>query len=187
MSKKNIIIIVVAVTLLIAGGLVAYALMQKQSDSSNNNTNNNGSQDSNGAMGEVSTNLQSLLTGPSNRVCTYSDQEGSGTVYVAGDDRLRVDYSSTDPEQPAGSMIMTKDKVYTWELGAQEGFTMPAYEGSTDGNAGSGEYDFTEEDAVDVNKDYNFSCDNWSVDSSQFTPPASVEFNDIEAMMREVQ
>jgi hypothetical protein len=186
MSKKKVIIILVVAALLIAGGVIAYILTQ-QSNSNNNTSNGSSDQSQNDSStaSEVSATLRSLFTGSDNRVCTYSDLESSGTVYSAGDDRLRVDYSSTDPTQPAGGMIMTSDKVYIWDIETQEGYIMPAYQGVAEGSEAADESVYNDEEALDVDKDYNFSCSNWSVDSSTFTPPASIEFTDIEAMMRD--
>jgi hypothetical protein len=188
MNKKSIIAIVVAAVVAVAIGLVAFIWSQQSGNNANTGNNDNGGSvnqsDDSWALGDVSASLESLFSGNVNRVCTYSDDETSGTMYVAGE-RLRVEYTSTHPDQSDGGMILKDGKVYSWDNESMQGVVMEQVKDGedVDGNTSSGGID--EDSAFELNEDYNLNCKRWTVDQSKFNLPNNVEFHDLDEYIRQ--
>jgi hypothetical protein len=79
-------------------------------------------------------------------------------------------------------MIVDGKTSYSWAEGQDTGYKMDFAAMKTDSMKGS---DMSQnQTAVDVNKNYNFKCSNWSVDTSKFTLPTGVTFKDMAEMMQ---
>ncbi len=185
--NKKVLIGVIVVILIAAGGWFAYSKSNEKDDAQARTDANTAENSNDDSIFDSSANTLRGLLGFKNAVCTYSDQEGSGTIYIANEDRMRYNFTSTNPEQPSGSMIMSDGTQYIWEDATKEGFTMRYNPNDArDEAAGSNATDQNEE-SVDLDQEYNFSCEKWSVDQSVFTPPSDVTFTDMEALLQQQQ
>lgn len=175
--NKKLIIALAAVVVIAAGGFFAYTQMNKDdADTSNASTTNKTATDAkdSGVIPSGKNTLRNLLGLNNSIMCTYSDQESSGTVYIAGENRMRYNYTSTNPEHGDGSMIVVNDTVYVWQKDATEGMKMTQQ--STFDNDDSTASDEVDDEGVDVNEEMDFKCDKWSVNNDVFTPPSNVNF-----------
>lgn len=187
MNKKLLAIIIAVV--LIGGGVAAYMLTrEKASDESGASIRSSLSEsDNDGLVDEAVGSIRSLFNAGKSQVCTYSNGEESGTLYIT-DGNLRADMTSTNPEHPASGMIMTKEKQYFWDATTKEGYITqfsPDQNETTDTT--NGETEYQSEDTQDIDHEYNYSCQKWNVDGSLFTPPADIQFTDMAALMQQLQ
>ncbi len=182
MNKK--LIILIAAIVIIAGGAAAYFLLgDKKDDKTAANGQNQSSNATNDeAMSFTDSTIGKLLGAGVARKCTYSDQSSSGTIYLTNNNRMRVDYTSTDPDEGNGGMIMTSNRQYIWDADSKEGITLAYDPAAAEGNT-SDESD--SDQGVDMDQEYNFSCSVWIVSESMLTPPADINFVDMEAMMQQ--
>lgn len=107
-----------------------------------------------------------------------SNTETTGSTYV-GNGKMRGDYTSVVAGKTIVShMIMVDQNIYSWMDGQTTGFKMKAGQentsSTTQGQTGK---------ALDIEQKVNYSCENWSEDLSQFTPPASITFSDFSDMI----
>jgi uncharacterized protein YxeA len=178
--NKNVMIAVVAAVVVVGGG-TAYMLTRPDDASTNNNqtsqTDNNQQASEQQKQSEQGS-IQSFLAAGNNKRCTYTEGDTSGTIYFASNKRMRMDYQSTGDNPANGSMIVSDTQQHIWDNTTKEGFIMAfkPTEGSSNSTATS------QNQAVDVNKSYNFSCESWQVDESKFTPPTDVKFTDLKAL-----
>lgn len=181
--NKKLIIICIAAIVIIGGGAAAYVL---NNNSKNNKTSSSTNQDQSSNTTPNETNVaestvSKLLSAGLAKKCTYSDASTSGTIYIATNNRMRADYTSTGSEMNSGSMILTDNKHYIWDNATKEGIMMSYDPSST--SSDSDNPDGTQ--SVDMNQEYSFNCNLWVVDDSLLTPPADVNFVDMAAMMQE--
>lgn len=122
--------------------------------------------------------------------CTYSYADemgsGSGTSYFA-DGKMRVDATmSTDEGTMDTHMINDGSYVYTWSVDGADRFAMKMP--VPDETMVAEDYDTPEmgsESQVSMDQSVEYECDRWSVDTSVFVPPSSVEFMDFGTMMQD--
>jgi hypothetical protein len=186
MSKKLIITIVVFV-LLLGGAAAAYFV-------SNNNDNNQQAENTENTSQTTSgdqTSLKSLLAQNRNLTCSYSGTDGSGnqnsgTVYIAGE-RVRGNFVLVYPDgkQYKSNMIQDGTYMYLWEDGSVEGFRydISKFRGEDDANKD----DSPQNQGIDQDQQFNFDCQNWTVDESKFQVPANVNFADFSAQIEQSQ
>ena len=184
MDKKFIIIIAAVVVIL--GSAAAYLLTRDTDNSTSNNSQEQSSNSSKSteAMGETESTIAKLLGAGVSRECTYSDQSSSGKIYFANNNRMRMDFTSTDPDEGNGGMIITSERQYVWDTDSKEGFSTTYEPSSTEDHSTHSE-DADTAESMDMDKPYNFSCSNWSVDQAMFTPPADISFVDMDALMHD--
>lgn len=120
--------------------------------------------------------LKSLIESGKTRKCTYETNEGgfktSGVMYSANN-KMRGDISvdmNSEGMQTLTHMIYDGGTSYVWSDDSPTGFKM-----SLDQSAQVE----TQNKSVDLDKDYNFKCESWSVDNSKFELPGGVQFNDM--------
>ncbi len=120
--------------------------------------------------------LKSLIESGKTRKCTYQSNEGgvstSGVMYSANN-KMRGDITIELPETKSQSvtrMIYDGGTSYVWTDDSKTGSKM-----SLDQSAQVE----TKNQSVDLNKDYNFKCEDWSVDQSKFELPSDVQFSDM--------
>lgn len=182
-KSKSLIITAVVIFALIGGAL--YLTLGKSSTTPNQEA---------GIMEEktqtteemVKGSLKSLFGVGKNVTCTVNDveNEGSGTVYVAGN-KIRGDFTSKIDEKTVEShFIQDEEFSYLWSSEMEEGIKMKADLG-TEKTAVSDNKDtqVSNTETVDLNKEVDYKCSNWSVDNSKFTPPANIKFSDISNLM----
>ena len=118
--------------------------------------------------------------------CTFSftddDQTMTGTVYVAGEKKMRSDYEMiTDNQTIKSSMINDGDILYTWSNMMPQGIKMNMKEMENlkqEDTAAGGE------NLEQWNENMDFKCVKWSVDKDLFEPPKDMEFLDWTEMIK---
>jgi hypothetical protein len=128
------------------------------------------------ASGESS--IRTLLSLGKNVRCDIKTADSAGVAYVAGN-RVRADFEVTASASTADDahMISTGEHIYVWS--GSQGMKMLA----TDANAnGSAQTQGNTQTGLDTKIEY--TCTDWNVDETKFTPPVSVNFTDVSAMIR---
>jgi len=127
------------------------------------------------AQSAVPKTLKALLALGLDQQCTYSyeDENGkvSGTTYLSGQN-ISSDFETSDKDNNTvkGHMIKIGSEAYVWTDGMPQGIKMKLdAEGS---NPQADKY-------VDTDRETNYECRTWPVDSSKFTPPTTVSFMDL--------
>jgi len=171
--NKNIIIAVVILILLAAGG---FLFLNKSGTSPLQN-----SRTATGTSQKSS--LKALLGLGTNQKCSYSDQESgsSGTLYL-GNGNARGDFLTTANGSEQGShMIIDGQSMYVWTEGENQGFMMKrdAIEDIQENSAGNAPK------TVDINEEVDYDCSSWSPDSSMFSAPSNVTFQDYSSIMQD--
>lgn len=125
--------------------------------------------------------LKALLTVNDPQKCTFADNtdagDTSGTVYVANG-KMRGDFVATTDAGPMNShMVVVNNTGYIWSDGMQDGFkiSLDAMEDAQDTQ--------NQNTAVDLDKEVDYSCENWRADESMFNLPANITFSDMNEMM----
>lgn len=172
-------VIIIALLLLGVGG---YFLFSKnlgapaQNQTTNSNDTSTKAQD-NSAMSS----LIDLVTSGKTTQCTFDVATNSGssrgTLFIAGE-KMRGDFETTTEDGKTSQMYMIRDNdmYYVWggELpsGIKMTFDVDQLKTSTQAN----QY-------VDLNTKADYSCSDWTTDTSKFIPPSNIKFTDISAMM----
>lgn len=121
--------------------------------------------------------------------CTFAHtdtkgNETNGTVYISGKN-MRGDFTMMmNGKETQSHMIRKDDTNYMWTSAMPQGMMMKitAEDASVFGNADTQKnMGMSDTDPID------FSCDDWSVDESQFEPPEDVKFTDMSAQMESMK
>lgn len=104
--------------------------------------------------------------------CTFTHETETvtsrGTVYVYGEN-IRGDFESDTQGITVDSHMITSDGfIYTWSPIAPTGYKVPY---SLETGTGNGSSEFRQP--------YDFRCDPWAVDESQFIIPSDTTFTDV--------
>lgn len=189
MSSKVIIAIVVALAVIGGGAFII----------TNNGNDENGSQASTASSdspkqgddaAEIST-IKELVSRNKDVTCTFSgtEQDGaknSGTVYVSKG-RMNGDFILEPAGKPVQKSHIIQDGTYqyVWIDGKSEGtkIKLSAMESLVDEEKAKQQA----QQPVDQDKKFDFSCSDWNVDESVFTPPSNVTFSDLSAQLEQAQ
>ncbi len=134
--------------------------------------------------------IQSLLSAGQSVSCTItypSDKGGySGTTYVSGN-KVRADFTIKDA---SGKMMYShtiQDGTYgyIWTDGVAQG-TKIKVDTMTKTPPTTGSQPSTQSQNVDLNAQLDMKCSAWSPDASMFTPPTTIQFTDLSAMVKQV-
>jgi hypothetical protein len=172
-------IIIIAIIAILAIGGGTYAVSKNKEKKVEMETNVEANAEVN-MEADTKGSLRSLLAIGKNTMCTFtSAHEGvtsSGTVYIGADGNMRGDFnSSTTAAGNINSSMIMKDGIsYVWS-GAQ-GMKMNA-QVTPPTNTST-------EQAVDLDAQVDYECNDWNRDDSKFTVPTSVNFIDLDAMMK---
>ena len=177
----NKLLIAVVLAVLIGGGGIYYY----------NNVRGEGSVSDNGSKEALDKTeetqgprtLQALLGLGQNLQCSFSS-EGlkEGKMYISGK-KVRGDFTVEDETSAESSVSMIQDGewMYYWGSAMPQGMKMKLdLSAQADANASTGNQ-WTQ---VDPNVALDYNCDAWRVDASKFTPPANVEFVDLETQLQ---
>jgi uncharacterized protein YxeA len=123
--------------------------------------------------------IKSLLASGSTRKCTYSvDQDGyksEGTIYVANN-KMRGDFTALiDGKETMSHMINDSATSYMWTDGVGQGMKFSI----SPEDVNSDQYKSAKTGAVNLDQNYDFSCDSWVVDTSKFELPSNVQFSEL--------
>lgn len=120
--------------------------------------------------------IKSLLSGGRNVMCTVSYPQdsgitGSGTVYVTGN-KMSNDFTMTVNNQSAdGHIISDGQYLYSWSSQSSQGTKIKIDD--------EGKQETQSNQNVDLDKNVDLDCSNWSVDNSKFVPPSDVTFAEL--------
>lgn len=175
--KKGLIIGVVVGAVLVVGGVSAYFLTKDNDSSNQQATQQTQSQENQQSTGTSNTNIRALLAKGENQKCTFSNADGSGTMYFTSG-KMAADFTVTsNGETRNGKMIIMNDQQYFWETSSNRGVKL-AFTSST--SEQSSEQNTESSSGLDTNTNFDFNCTSWQVDNSLFTPPTNVEFIDLQ-------
>lgn len=121
--------------------------------------------------------------------CTMTENgKVVGVIYVDGE-RVRMDGS--DGQAGMSSMINDGEWIYMWDTATKSGMKMKNEDTEEMVAESEGEVE------VDVDEEmtpegigeavYDYSCGKWKVDESVFVPPTDVEFQDMDAMLKQME
>ena len=189
-SNTKLIGIIIAVVVIVGLAVAAYFIFFNDNSTDSGANSQTGEQ----AEGSSQSSINDLLARAENVTCTFSYTDGqsgtvsSGTVYIATGERMSGDFASTTPgqEQQMTGMIQTAEKIYTWDKNTKQGveYTKGALESSDQEGQ---EQQPNEDDAVDRDQDYDFNCQQWSVEDGKFTPPSDVTFTNFDQELQQAQ
>ncbi len=181
-NKQAIIGIIAAVVILIgAVGVFLYSQNNKKSEPNTTTTTNE--TDKNISM---ASDLTSILKSGKTQQCTfsYTDESGnstSGKTYMTSG-QMRTDVtSSVNAKSSTIYVIRDGDDNYIWgsDFPNNTGMRLTMSIDEYASNENSKKY-------FDPNMKADYECGGWTVDSTMFTPPSSVKFQDLSAMMKDV-
>ncbi len=138
--------------------------------------------------------FKDLLGKSGSQKCVVSQSstmsKSSGTFYISNG-KGRGDFESTVLSGPGAgtmtksSMIMDGDIIYTWDESTKQGMKISA--ATLDGSSAtpaSGGATNANVSAQQFAQSYDYDCEDSRVDDSIFTPPAGIEFMDMNEMMK---
>ncbi len=189
--SKGIVIGIAVLAILGVGSFFVFSndsSNESMSTSSDSHTNSNTSAEN---TNPVKGTFAELLTLGQNYTCTFdhADVAGNktaGTVYVAASgDKLRGDFTLTPVEGAPYDIGVIRDTDYNYVWSSEFGGFKTKVKAADGDIFSSGEENSSVDNLNDEN--VNFDCERWTVDSSVFVPPSTVEFLDVEAMMGEIE
>ncbi|MDP2788735.1 MAG: hypothetical protein Q8O46_01610 [bacterium] len=126
--------------------------------------------------------LRSLLGVGKDAMCTFTSTAGgtssSGTVYISADGSMRGDFTAqTSAGTQTSSMIVKGETSHMWS--GLQGVKMNAVNKNTTASP-----ETKTNSNVDLDSQVDYKCGDWFKDESKFVIPTSVQFLDIEAMMK---
>lgn len=127
--------------------------------------------------------FRSLLALGQNLHCSFSyADEGNttdGEVFIAGE-RMRGDFTVTSSEGVMNMhTIRTGTTAYVWGE-TPYGMMANKFDLHADNEGDSGQ---ESNEGVDLDQKVTYDCQRWSPDTSKFTPPSDVQFQDFSAHM----
>lgn len=141
-----------------------------------------------GKMETTKGSIANLLARTGSTKCTYSytpsgTPPSSGTVYVANGKMNGEFQTVVAGKQTTMYMINDGTYSYTWGGDMPEGIKMKNPETSVTPPPTTNETT----KYVNTSLEYDFKCGPWITDTSKFTPPTTITFRDMSAMMENVQ
>lgn len=189
MNRKTT-IVVIAIIVIVGAGAVGYFLANQNNTDDNDNTQASTSQQADKAgTGEEKATINSLLNKGSNQKCEFSsvanETTAAGTIYFSNK-RMRGEYTTTTKDQTSkGNMLIVGNTQYYWTESSQKGVKMDI-SGQQNQNNQSGEGQQPTNGGLDTKQGYKFTCNDWKVDESKFTPPADIEFTDLTKIQSQI-
>ncbi|MBP9686690.1 MAG: hypothetical protein KBD66_02735 [Candidatus Doudnabacteria bacterium] len=183
MNKK--IAIGVGVVLVIAL-LAGYAMRNKDTNQVNSSNTKTEQQVQVNQTTTQQTSLKALMTSGGARTCTYTVGEGMGSaVAFFTNGKMRSDIQvQAGQTNIVSHMLIDGQTSYSWIDGQKTGYKMDL--AAMQGNPTKGDINNTGQANIDPNKNFDFKCSDWSVDTSNFAVPTNVEFTDMTKMMQDL-
>lgn len=121
--------------------------------------------------------LKDIFTNSGNKVCTFdvNSEEGKtkGTIYNSGTKSYGEIQITSDKKTQKTFFIRNNDTFYMWGDAFSTGLKMTLSVDEMASKLSSAQPTTTPSQKI------NFKCNNWTVDSSKFTPPTNVKFTDM--------
>lgn len=125
-----------------------------------------------------------LLSGGKNVNCqvTYPDSKGTGSVYVS-DKKFAGDFTmkGTDGKETTAHMISDGTYMYVWSSGLPMGIKMSLEA------AKNAAQNTQVNQSVNINQEVGLNCSPWAADSSKFTIPSDIKFQDMSQLLKQAQ
>lgn len=122
--------------------------------------------------------IKSLIAAGKSQKCTYSvEKDGAsseGTIYV-GNGKMRGDFT-TSSMAGQSHMIIEGTTMYMWSDDGKMAFKMAFDPNAVAANANT---NTQTQQPADIDQNYDFDCEGWSVDNSKFELPSGVTFNEL--------
>jgi hypothetical protein len=169
-TEKNsrgsaLVIALTVVAVLVIIGAIAYALLAKNGGSSLKNLFHKTITAT--TADEVRTLLSDAKAGKYDVKCTYNIKSVESTLYIKGDDKMRVDTVITDKP---GHVLRLDESVYLWAEGNPKGSRLPVTKEDSD---------YTPDGFANKVEESKAKCQSvGSLDESLFAVPSDVEFED---------
>ncbi len=183
MQNKQAIIGIVAAVIILVGAVGVYFFTQKNKETQPNTT--TATQETN-EESSLESDLTSILKSGKTQQCTfiYADESGNstnGTAYIAGDQMRTNVTSATNGKSSTIYVIRNGDDNYIWgsDFPNNTGLKMTLSIEEYASNEDSKKY-------FDPNLKADYKCKDWTVDSTMFSLPANIKFQDIGALMKNV-
>lgn len=177
-----IIAAVVGVALAIGGG-VWYVNSRSQDEQNANQTTNTSMPETTSQESAQAKTIAGFLAADKTQKCTFSYKEGttdiSGTMYFATGRKMSGDFKTvTEGTATNGNMIITKDTQYFWTPDTNKGVKVTLTTAEANNETATPDASPTGQ-GLDLDKNYDFNCSEWSIDESKFVVPSNVEFMDL--------
>jgi len=140
--------------------------------------------------GGVATSLKELLTGGKDQKCTWTtdDSSSSGTLLISGN-KFKQEITIIDPETKTENQMFSLsdgESVYTWSTAmGTTGFktSIAATQGENTGSP----VPTSIQGGVDLNKQYQYLCQPWTVSQSDLTVPTNITFTDMANQLKNLK
>jgi uncharacterized protein YxeA len=176
----------VVVVILAVGAYFAFMNKPEQDGARQENSqtqqSNNEQQQTTESDSQTRTSTLKDIVAQGSKKCTYtfqgdaskSEPSGSGIIYTANGN-AGMDISAVVNGVSMVSKVVIKDNIYYgWVDGQPTGLKMTF----NDADA----YNTSVRQGVDINQEYNYTCENWNPDSAKFNVPANVQFTDLASL-----
>lgn len=181
MQNKQAIIGIIAAAVILFGAVGVFLYSQKNQKSEPNST---AVTESPKEKASMDNDIISILKSGKTQKCTFATDDANGgtttgTSYISGD-MMRTDIAnSKDGKSSNIYVIRNGDDNYIWgsDFPSNTGMKMTLSIDEYEVNENAKKY-------FDPNMKADYKCSAWTVDSALFTPPASIKFQDLSAMMK---
>lgn len=180
-QNKQAIIGIIAAIVILSGAAGVFLYSQNKNEPEPNTT--TATEQKNEAE-SLESNLASILKAGKTQKCTftYADEGGNSTKGMAylTKNQMRTDVTSTtNGKSSTIYVIRNGDDNYIWgsDFPDNTGLKMTMSLDEYASNEESKKY-------FDPNLNAKYDCSNWTVDSSMFTPPTNIKFQDIGALLQ---
>lgn len=128
-------------------------------------------------------NIADLFRSGTAAKCTVTTSEGSATIYISGSSQ-RMDATTNGESMHS---IVDSTTLYVWTDQENKGFKMSTRAVEDTANQAASQYQGQTPSSFAETPDARVQCGAWVVDGSKFRPPAGVVFEDLDAMMAQIQ
>lgn len=183
MSKNTLVTVAVVILIVLAGA--TYISLNNNSSSAPVGFVNQQSE-SPVITSTEKTSLKTFMTMQGTQRCEFSeaDSGGEGEFYI-GDGQMRGDFMSKMGDKNVTSHMVNDGKdVYIWMDDQATGFktSLKAMEEMSNQEGVTGV-----NQTVDLNKQVDYKCEDWTLDKAKFAVPVEVKFQDVGALMQNIQ
>lgn len=116
--------------------------------------------------------IKDLLSLTKPQECSFDDSSNKGSVFVANN-KMRGDFNTKAEETEIKSHIIVDNQTsYLWIDGQDTGYKMSFEKLSEDPAT-------NQQGQMDINKQLDYNCKDWSVDLTVFNIPSDIKFTDL--------
>ncbi|MFA5933431.1 MAG: hypothetical protein WCV81_04110 [Microgenomates group bacterium] len=121
--------------------------------------------------------LKDLLALGKTQSCTFTDGSNSKTSIFFANNKMRGDFEATSEKSVMKTHIIVDGQTsYMWIDGQTMGYKMSV-------DKATAEQTNTQQNQIDLNKQADYNCKDWTVDSSVFNLPTGINFTDLSKLI----